>query len=302
MSSPSAALSPPPSFPPSCADPACTVKGAHPLHGMPAPPPPPQEVALAEAQAASLESELARRQAAASPAVDHVVQAGRWRFDEEVTESFDDMLRRSIPLYAVMRDLVLEVGARYVQHQTDVVDLGCSRGGAIAKMVDRFGAHNRFVGVEVSPPMLAAARSRFQGYINVGVVDIQERDLRHSYPPVRASLTLAVLTLQFTPIEHRLRILADVHRHTLPGGAFILVEKVLGSSADIDARLVELYLDHKRAMGYSEEEIERKRHALEGVLVPVTARWNEELLRGAGFNQVDCFWRHLNFAAWLAVK
>jgi tRNA (cmo5U34)-methyltransferase len=42
--------------------------------------------------------------------------------------------------------------------------------------------------------------------------------------------------------------------------------------------------------------------ALEGVLVPVTAAWNEQLLKGAGFSQVECFWRWMNFAGWVAVK
>jgi len=34
----------------------------------------------------------------------------------------------------------------------------------------------------------------------------------------------------------------------------------------------------KRKAGYSQEEIDRTRYALEGVLVPMTARWNEALL------------------------
>jgi hypothetical protein len=38
------------------------------------------------------------------------------------------------------------------------------------------------------------------------------------------------------------------------------------------------------------------------VLVPVSAAANEELLRGAGFDAVECVWRCLNFAAWVAVK
>jgi tRNA (cmo5U34)-methyltransferase len=58
----------------------------------------------------------------------------------------------------------------------------------------------------------------------------------------------------------------------------------------------------KAAHGYTEEQIERKRLALEGVLVPVTARWNEDLLREVGFNQVECFWRWCNFAGWIAIK
>ena len=53
---------------------------------------------------------------------------------------------------------------------------------------------------------------------------------------------------------------------------------------------------------YEYIKIERKKESLEGVLVPVTADWNVELLKEAGFKHVDCYWRHLNFAGWVAVK
>ena len=232
----------------------------------------------------------------------HLPAGERWAFDESVATVFDDMLARSIPQYGVMRDAVFEIGAKFVKPGTTVIDLGCSRGEAIDRFVKRFGAHNRYVGVEVSDPMLEAARARFAGYITVNVVDIRKLDIRTAYPPEKASLTMSVLTLQFTPIEHRQRILRNVYTHTLPGGAFILVEKVLGATADLDAIMVEQYFALKSGNGYTAEEIQRKRLALEGVLVPVTAPWNEELLRMAGFQQVDCFWRWMNFAAWVAVR
>jgi tRNA (cmo5U34)-methyltransferase len=54
--------------------------------------------------------------------------------------------------------------------------------------------------------------------------------------------------------------------------------------------------------GLTREEIERKRLSLEGVLVPVTARWNEELLKTVGFRQVDCCWHWMNFSGWIALK
>lgn len=63
-----------------------------------------------------------------------------------------------------------------------------------------------------------------------------------------------------------------------------------------------LYYNLKASNGYTQEQIERKRLSLEGVLVPVTAKWNEELLRMAGFVHVDSFWRWMNFAGWVAVK
>lgn len=227
----------------------------------------------------------------------------RWQFDAGVTECFDDMLERSIPQYAAMRQAVYDVACPYVQPHTDIVDIGCSRGEALAPFVDKFGAQNRFIGLEISPSMLTASRTRFKGMIAAGVVKIVEHDLRKPYPlGYRASITLSILTLQFTPIEYRLRLVRDIYNSTLPGGALILVEKILGASAEMDALLVERYYDMKRQNGYSQEEITRKRLALEGVLVPVTAKWNEDLLRLAGFGQIECFWRYLNFAGWIAVR
>ncbi len=233
---------------------------------------------------------------------DDVKPGPKWEFDAGVTAAFDDMLNRSIPQYESMRSAVTDLALAHFQDGTDVVDLGCSRGEALAPIVARLRDRARsFVGVEVSEPMLRAAHARFaaEEWGNVRVIDF---DLRSGYPEVRASATLCVLTLQFTPIEHRLRILRDAYRSTVPGGAFILVEKVLAATADLDEKFTRAYYALKKANGYSEEQIERKRLSLEGVLVPVTADWNADLLRRSGFSQVDCFWRWMNFAGWVAVR
>jgi len=234
--------------------------------------------------------------------IDSTLPGETWKFDEDVTAAFDDMLERSIPQYQVMRKACLDLAKKYRKKQTDIVDLGCSRGEAMKELIDQYGATNHFIGIEVSEPMLSACQERFKGWIGNGIVNIQSLDLRYKYPNAAACVTLCVLTLQFTPMEYRLRILRDIYKSTLPGGALILVEKILGSSAEIDELMIELYYDTKRANGYSEDAIQRKRLSLEGVLVPVTAKWNEELLRMSGFTQVDCFWRWMNFAGWLAIK
>jgi tRNA (cmo5U34)-methyltransferase len=227
---------------------------------------------------------------------------GPWAFDDEVTQVFDDMLERSIPHYATMRGLVFELGRQFLAAGGTVVDLGCSRGGALAPFVATFGDRATYVGVEVSRPMLDACRKRFASHIAAGNMSLFDLDLRAGYPDVEATLTLSVLTLQFVPIEHRPRIVRDVYDHTTPGGAFVLVEKVLGRSAKTDQLMRDLYYDVKRANGYGDEEIERKRLSLEGVLVPVASAWNEDLLARGGFDDIECFWRCLNFAAWIAIK
>lgn len=239
---------------------------------------------------------------------------GPWQFDQEVTDAFEDMLSRSIPWYENMRAIVTDLASYFVPRGHAgggvVVDLGASRGDGLQPIIDQVGAHARYHAVETSESMLGALRERWpeqhrlQGqepYVHG--VRIHDFDLRKGYPALpMASVTLCVLTLQFTPLEHRQRILRDIYRHTQPGGALILVEKVLGATAEIDELLVRRYYAMKGENGYSDEQIERKRLSLEGVLVPVTAAWNEELLRQAGFREVDCIWRWCNFAGWVAVR
>lgn len=228
-----------------------------------------------------------------------------WAFDEAVTGQFDEMLSRSIPQYALMRQLCFEIGSQFIKRKTDVVDLGCSRGEAVKPFLDKFGAQNYYTLCEVSKPMLEATRERYKDWVNSGVMRITDADLRLSYPNLisgEASLTLCILTLQFTPIEYRQQVLQRIYDSTAQGGALVIVEKVLGRSAFVDEMFVNLYLNQKKANGYSQEEIDRKRFALEGVLVPQTAISNEYLLSDAGFKKVECFWRWLNFAGWVCVK
>jgi len=225
---------------------------------------------------------------------------GGWAFDGDVTKVFSDMLERSIPAYHTMRELVFKLGNRFLSNNATLLDLGCSNGLMLERFVASRKAGCRYIGVDVSEPMLASARARFSSI--TAPVEIQYCDLRTDFPVAHPNLILSILTLQFTPIEYRQTILSKVHRHLLPGGAFILVEKLLGNSSELDTLMVSEYYDMKRGNGYTQEEIDRKRLSLEGVLVPVTANWNEAMLRQAGFTTVDCFWRWCNFAGWVAIK
>lgn len=226
----------------------------------------------------------------------------QWAFDERVTEQFDQMLSRSIPHYALMRQCCYGLGKQFVQRGTDVVDIGCSRGEAIQPFIDDFGATIRYALIEASTPMVETVRARYKTWTDSNLMRIYHADLKEFYPNVQASLTLSVLTLMFIPIEYRHTLLRKIFNSTNTGGAFILVEKILGNSAALNDSFCNSYHALKLSHGYSTEEVERKKLALEGRLVPITAAWNEELLHGAGFSQVDCFWRWMNFAAWIAIK
>lgn len=232
---------------------------------------------------------------------DTVIPQGKWKFDDEVANCFDNMLERSIPDYFNMRELVYNVGKHYVVPHTTIMDIGCSNGSASLPFVKTFAYENDFILTDVSDSFIDICKRGFKNYPNVCV---KKHDLRNGIPEPHnnTSLILSVLTIQFTPIEYRQRIIDSIYNALIPGGCFIFVEKLIGNTYSIDSVFVDEYYAIKKENQYTNEQIQNKRKSLEGVLVPVTANWNVELLKSSGFKTVDCFWRYLNFAGFIAIK
>lgn len=240
--------------------------------------------------------------------VDKVVPKEKWVFDKDVADCFENMLERSIPQYQVMRDSVLSCLKYFFEIRDisksgySILDIGCSDGLMIEHLINNLDGTGYYTGIDVSEPMLDNARERLEYYINRHVVDLQNIDLRYNFPKSLYSAITSILSIQFIPIEHRHKILSNVYKNLVSGGCFIMVEKVLGNTTDINDIMVKSYYNKKAENGYTKQDIERKRLSLEGVLVPITSDWNIELLKNTGFKQVDVFWRWMNFVGYIAIK
>lgn len=236
---------------------------------------------------------------------DNIVPKEKWEFDSEVTKVFNNMLERSIPQYSEMRKLTVNmVDSCYLRNKDTfkLLDLGCSNGLNLREFIVKYGARGHYVGVDCSESMLDDFNDKFKLFIDTGIVESKFMDLRTEYPNEIFDVTTLILTLCFIPIQYRQYILNNVYQHLIDGGVLIVVEKVLGSSLLIDNSLVENYYELKRENGYTEEQIERKRLSLEGVQIPIMSSWNIEMLKTAGFSQIDTFWRWMNFVGYIAIK
>ena len=75
------------------------------------------------------------------------------------------------------------------------------------------------------------------------------------------------------------------------------------TAADVaDALLIEMHHAFKRANGYSELEISRKRTALENVLIPETVAAHRQRLHDVGFSRSAVWLRYFNFVSIVAIK
>lgn len=172
----------------------------------------------------------------------------------------------------------------------------------IIRFIKKNGACNHYKLYDVSEPMLNKCREKYKGFIDSGIVDVENYDLRNGIKTIDCSVVLSILTIQFTPIEYRQKIIESIYNCLNSNGAFIFVEKVLGNTNKIDTVFVDEYYGIKKENSYTQEQILLKRKSLEGVLVPITENWNIDLLKSVGFKQIDCFWRFLNFAGFIAIK
>jgi tRNA (cmo5U34)-methyltransferase len=79
-------------------------------------------------------------------------------------------------------------------------------------------------------------------------------------------------------------------------------EKLITSNKKLNKIMIDEYYEFKKKMGYSEYEIAQKREALENVLIPYTMEENIEMLKNAGFKEVEVIFRWNNFATFMAFK
>ncbi|MEJ2136170.1 MAG: carboxy-S-adenosyl-L-methionine synthase CmoA [Desulfofustis sp.] len=223
-------------------------------------------------------------------------------FNERVVEVFDDMLDRSIPCY---KKVIRETGRLLAAHLNPgdlVCDLGCATGTALFYFARELEDQRlRFVGLDSSPAMLAKVRLKAEFYAKDYAVSFQKADITKINMEGTGAFILNY-TLQFIRPVLRPSLITQLYDNLRPGGLLILSEKTILEDKRLNRTFIDIHHDFKRAQGYSDLEIARKREALENILIPFTLEENMEMLAGAGFKPITTFLQWFNFSSFVALK
>jgi tRNA (cmo5U34)-methyltransferase len=218
--------------------------------------------------------------------------------DYAVRNSFDQHISASIPGYDKLMEKCVGLSRRFVQDYTTVLDVGCTTG----KLLRSIRGHNqasrpraRYLGID-----LEAKFKRDWSRDRCRNLAFSKADIR-AFSPEATSYITSVFTLQFVPVADKNTVLKKLAKSLVDGGALLIAEKVLASSARLQDTLTFQYYDFK-LRSFNEREVLEKERRLRGMMT----LWTEQELRSgllsAGFREVEPIWGDFPFLAFLALK
>jgi tRNA (cmo5U34)-methyltransferase len=223
----------------------------------------------------------------------------QFEFDEEVASVFDDMLNRSVPFYKENLNLQIDILKEFLEDNDKIVDLGSSTGTFLIELAKKSNKNLNLIGIDNSDAMIKRANNKAKAF-GVNVKFINADFLKYDFS--NAKSIVANYTIQFIRPLKREKLIKKIYDSLNKNGIFLMSEKLITENKKLNKIMIDIYYDYKKKMGYSEFEIAQKREALENVLIPYTMNENIEMLKNAGFNEVEVIFRWNNFATFIAFK
>ena len=233
-----------------------------------------------------------------------ITEPGDFVFDKRVVGVFPDMINRSIPGYGTIVPMIGMLARRYARPNTCLYDLGCSLGAVTLAMRNAVAVQGaRIVAVDNAPAMVNGLRKTLDQHPDPSLLPVELRQEDVCDTSINnASVVVLNFTLQFVDPAHRARLLETIAGGLEPGGILVLSEKILFEDSDEQLLQTEWHHDFKRAQGYSELEIARKRDALENGMIPESLEQHREHLFKAGFRSVHTWFQGFNFMSLVAFR
>ena len=227
---------------------------------------------------------------------------GNWSFKGDTVKDFDKHVKKSVPLYEEGHDLICDISDFFVNESSIVYEIGCSTGALSIKLAQ----HNinkmkaRFVGIDIENDMVDAANKNKKKYPDINVDFMAANALEVELEP--SDLIVCYYTVQFIHPSVRQELINKLYKSLNWGGALLLFEKVRGPDARFQDMMTSLYTDYKIRAGYTPGDIVAKSRSLKGILEPFSTQGNIDMLKRAGFIDINTVQKYICFEGFLAIK
>ncbi|MBN1813924.1 MAG: class I SAM-dependent methyltransferase [Anaerolineae bacterium] len=219
-------------------------------------------------------------------------------FDRTVAY-YDDWMKRVLPGY----DDIFAVATQVAPFESDapirVLDLGAGT-GLFSQHVLQKHPNATFVLYDVAAKMLEVAKQRFAE--QAGRFEFAIEDYRNLQAIEEFDLVISSLSIHHLSDEEKRKLCRQIYAALKENGVFVNIDQIKGETTYLRNLYWELWLRRTRANGAPEEQIlesiERRTAYDQDALLADQLQWLQE----AGFENVDCVYRHTFVGVFLAMR
>ncbi len=225
-----------------------------------------------------------------------------WTFGGDIPKKFNEHVEKSVPLYSNGHELVTHLSDFFVKPNSTCYELGVSTGQLIRKLAAHHKKSVKWVGIDSVPEMIEQAKLQIQGDgISIENIELISDDI-NLFQFEKSDFIVSYYTIQFVPPHLRQDLFNEIYSNLNWGGALVLFEKVRASDARFQDIATSLYTDFKLNQGYSSDEIIAKSRSLKGVMEPFSTQGNIDMLKRAGFVDIESIFKWVCFEGFLCIK
>ena len=212
---------------------------------------------------------------------------------------YDDWVRKGLPCYGEAFATAVELIPSGPEDEIRVLDLGAGTGLFAWHVMERFRKAS-LVLYDVSARMLDVARDRFSDSLDW--VSIVEADYRGLDAVDAYDVAVSSLSIHHLAHTDKKELFRQIYRALRPGGVFINLDQIEGSTQGLRDLYWETWLEKVRASGAEEgkvqESIRRRRELDNDASLADQLCW----LSDAGFSDVDCIYKHYFVGVFYGLK
>jgi tRNA (cmo5U34)-methyltransferase len=213
-----------------------------------------------------------------------------------VSKKYDSQRKYLIPCFEDFYKVCLPL-IKSVSNAKTVLDIGAGT-GLFSQFIYQKNPHLHFTLADISAPMLSVAKKRFEGLKNF---DYKEIDISKEKIPGKYDVIISGLAIHHLEDADKQKVYKHVYAALNEGGLFINADQVTGRTMLFDSLYKYQWRETVSASGLDHEALIQ---AFERTKLDKLASLESqlEMLKNAGFSEVDCIYKNMNFAVFGGFK
>jgi tRNA (cmo5U34)-methyltransferase len=216
---------------------------------------------------------------------------------ESTAHEYDDRVLRAMPRY---EEMLAQIAFALPPKADSILELGCGTGALTGIVAERY-PHALIVAVDASGQMIEVAKERLQrGGLLSERIEFRTGVFEElTLEPAHYDLVVSNMALHH--IVEKAPFYAKMRTAVRAGGMLVLGDELHGATEAIEQRHYDAWLEFaRRPGGLSADELRDIIRHDELYDHYETLPKQLELLSAAKFSRVDCTWRYLNYAVFVA--